>query len=203
MQIIEKRLSKSDRTRNLIIERSVDIFNKKGYCATSMSDVQAATGLSRGGLYGYFDNKGMLALAVFDHNLEKAFDFVSQRTKMAGSFHDKVLMFARVYQYAGNESTFTGGILLLNPASVVDDTVELIRERVSRAIFKKERALTNLLELGIRAGEFKKNISPSELAHTIISILEGGLLIASATNDPSKMDRIIKTVDQMICRIWK
>jgi AcrR family transcriptional regulator len=203
MQTIEKRPSKADRTRNFIIERSVDVFNKKGYCATSMSDVQAATGLSRGGLYGYFDNKGMVALAVFDHNLEKAFDFVSQRTKMARSFHDKLLVFAHVYQYVGNESTFTGGILLLNPASVVDDTIGLIRERVSRAIVKKERALANLIEMGILAGEFKKNVSSADMAHTIVSILEGGLLIASATNDPSKMDRIINTVDQMICQIRK
>ncbi|TWU48933.1 HTH-type transcriptional repressor ComR [Rubripirellula tenax] len=48
----EKSFEQSD-----VIERAKEAFWEKGYAATSISDVTAATGIERGSLYNTFDGK--------------------------------------------------------------------------------------------------------------------------------------------------
>ena len=50
-------ISKSEKTTKYIIETVAPIFNQKGYAVASMSDLTAATGLTKGAIYGNFKNK--------------------------------------------------------------------------------------------------------------------------------------------------
>ena len=52
-----EKLSKAERTRQLIVQEAAVLFNQKGYAGTSMDDIMRATGLSKGGLYGNFKKK--------------------------------------------------------------------------------------------------------------------------------------------------
>ena len=58
-------MSKAERTKNFIIEKTAPLFNMKGYSGTSMSDITAATGLTKGSIYGNFENKDEVAIAAF------------------------------------------------------------------------------------------------------------------------------------------
>ncbi len=49
--------TKSDRTKQFILEKVAPVFNKNGYFGTSMSDITEATGLTKGAIYGNFKNK--------------------------------------------------------------------------------------------------------------------------------------------------
>src|SRR5215204_2574009 len=69
--LITNHVSKADQTKAFIIEKTAPLFNTKGYEGTSMSDIEAATGLTKGSIYGNFTNKDEVALAVFDFNLQK------------------------------------------------------------------------------------------------------------------------------------
>ena len=61
-------MSKAEKTKAFIIEKTAAIFNKKGYAGTSLTDLTEATGLTKGALYGNFKNKDEIALAVYDYN---------------------------------------------------------------------------------------------------------------------------------------
>ena len=58
--------SKSSRTKQFIIEKTAPVFNAKGYAGTSINDLMIATGLTKGNIYGNFENKDEVALAAFD-----------------------------------------------------------------------------------------------------------------------------------------
>ena len=49
--------SKAEETKKFIVEKAAPIFNKKGFAATSMNDILDVTGLSKGCVYGNFENK--------------------------------------------------------------------------------------------------------------------------------------------------
>ena len=59
---------KAERTTQFIIETVAPIFNKHGYIGTSMSQLTEATGLTKGAIYGNFENKLALALSAFEYN---------------------------------------------------------------------------------------------------------------------------------------
>ena len=58
--------SKAQRTAQFIIEKAAPLFNTRGYAGTSMNDITRATGLTKGAIYGNFDNKEEIAIAAFN-----------------------------------------------------------------------------------------------------------------------------------------
>ena len=195
---MNKPLSKADKTRQLIIQKMASVFNRKGFAGTSMSDVEITTGMSRGGIYGAFENKELMALAAFDYNFDKICRIVSEETKKVKSFEEQLMVYGKVYRLMVDDEVFYGGSPLLNTASEADNTNALLKERVSKALTKKEKSVRAILELGVFSGEFKKQIKPDKIAHTIISMLEGGLMMSRATGNPSAIDNVIKQLDELL-----
>ena len=64
-------MTKSEKTTKYILEKVAPIFNQKGYSATSMSNLTAATGLTKGAIYGNFKNKEELAIKAFHFSINQ------------------------------------------------------------------------------------------------------------------------------------
>ncbi len=65
-------MTKGDRTRREIVRNAAPLFNTRGYEGTSLSDLMAATGLQKGGIYRHFASKEELAAEAFDYAWGKA-----------------------------------------------------------------------------------------------------------------------------------
>jgi len=196
---MENKLSKAERTRQFIIETTAGIFNTKGYAGTSMSDITEATGLTKGSIYGNFGNKEDVALAVFDYNYAKVSAVIQQRIRAAKTFHDKLMVYAQVYdQYTRNNLFPQGGCPILNTAVEADDTNSLLKDRAAQAILKWRRSVQNLMQGGVDAGEFKEGLDIPRLALSIIAMLEGGIMISKVTNSQFCLDKIMNTVELLI-----
>ena len=197
--MMENKLSKAERTRQYIIETTAGIFNTKGYAGTSMSDITEATGLTKGSIYGNFGNKEDVALAAFDHNYAKVSAVIQQRIRAAKTFHDKLMVYAQVYdQYTRSNLFPQGGCPILNTAVEADDTNSLLKDRAAQAIMKWRRSVQNLMQGGVDAGEFKDGLDISRLALSIIAMLEGGIMISKVTNSQACLDKIMNTVELLI-----
>jgi len=196
---MENKLSKAERTRQFIIETTADIFNMKGYAGTSMSDITEATGLTKGSIYGNFGNKEDVALAVFDYNYAKVSGIIQQRIRAAKNYHDKLMVYAQVYDQFTRSNLFPkGGCPILNTAVEADDTNSLLKDRASQAIQKWRRGVQNLIQGGIDAREFKEGLDIPRLALSIIAMLEGGIMISKVTNSQACMDKIMNTIELLI-----
>jgi len=60
--------TKSESTRTLIIQSAGRLFLDKGYSATSMRDIVAASGVTMGGIYNHFSGKEEIFDLVFQEN---------------------------------------------------------------------------------------------------------------------------------------
>jgi AcrR family transcriptional regulator len=56
--------TKGDRTRAALIEAAYQLFNSKGYHATSMRNIADAAGLALGGIYNHFQSKEDIFVAM-------------------------------------------------------------------------------------------------------------------------------------------
>src|SRR5213593_1990994 len=76
----EKRQKKSsgngDFPRNRVFEVAAEVFHRKGYDNTSMSDVAAAAGLTKAGLYHHISSKESLLYTVLDYGLDLTESYV-------------------------------------------------------------------------------------------------------------------------------
>jgi len=195
---MENKLSKADRTRQFIIETTAGIFNMKGYAGTSMSDITEATGLTKGSIYGNFGNKEDVALAVFDYNHSRVSGIIQQRIQAAKTYHDKLMVYAQVYDQFTRSTFPQGGCPILNTATEADDTNSLLKDRAAKAILKWKKNVQDLIQGGIDAGEFKEGLDHSRLALSIIAMIEGGIMISKVTNSQACLDKIMTTVELLI-----
>lgn len=62
--------SKKDISRNPIYEVAAEVFHRKGYDNTSMSDVATAAGLTKAGLYHHISSKESLLYTILDYGLD-------------------------------------------------------------------------------------------------------------------------------------
>lgn len=191
-------MTKSERTKNFIIERMAEIFNKRGYAGTTMADVEIITGLSRGGIYGNFENKEVMALAVFDYNLSKLCKAIRDQMLVAHSYHDKILVYAKVYKALYEDDFLLGGSPILNTATEADDTNSLLKERAASASKAWQNCMMGFIVAGIESGEFKRDIDIDQITFSILSLIEGGLMLSRVANDRSRMDQIMSTVEGMV-----
>ncbi|MCE7061332.1 TetR/AcrR family transcriptional regulator [Dyadobacter sp. CY343] len=195
---IQNEMSKAERTRQFIIEKTAPIFNMKGYAGTSLNDMISATGLTKGSIYGNFENKDEVALAAFEHNLKCMFSAVRVEMDKKSTAREKLLVYVDIYENFLHHPFPAGGCPILNTSTEADDTHPMLREKASDAITSWKNAISGLIKKGIVDNEFSSHIDPEETAISIIALIEGGIMIGKVTGKLNYRKAIMKAVQKMI-----
>jgi len=192
-------MSKAEKTKQFIIEKTAPIFNTKGYSGTSMSDITDATGLTKGSIYGNFENKDEVAIAAFKYNIKKLQDTFAAEIDKQNTFKDKLLVYPRLYSNYHDLKVTSGGCPILNTATEADDTHSILKKNVERVLLWWKEKLIYFIEQGILAGEFKaKEINPEQTALTFIAIIEGAVMIAKVTGNFNNLPTIMISLNKII-----
>ena len=191
-------MSKAARTREFIIEKTAPIFNMKGYAGTSLSDMTDATGLTKGSIYGNFTNKDEVALAAFEHNLQKVDQIIRQEMTKHTTIKDKLLVYANVYENFLKYPFPVGGCPILNTAIEADDTHPELKKVAAEAINNWKDKITYLIQKGIDTQEFKATIDAEQIALTMIATIEGGIMITKLTGKLNYRKLVMESVEKMI-----
>ena len=189
---------RSERTRQLIIETAAPIFNKKGYAGTSMADLTSATGLTKGSIYGNFKNKNDVAVNAFQHNIDLIFDFFSKEIKAAGSTLDKLLAYPRGFRKIYPMILAYGGCPILNTGVEADDTHAVLRKMAVDVLARWKKSIVVLIAKGIEEGHIDASTDAQSTAEILISLMEGGSVLAKVTGEASYMLNAIDTTETMI-----
>lgn len=202
MHPISNTMTKSESTRDYIIEKTAPLFNRKGYSGTSLSDITKSTGLSKGGIYGNFSNKDEVAMAAFIYNVNKISAVFEKETAAQATYKQKLLVYPRLYAQAFEKIFNSGGCPILNTAIEADDTHPALRHQAGKAIRTWKEKLVHFIEQGIEAGEFKaKGIDPERTALAIISTIEGAVMIAKVSAQPDCLPSVMLVVTEFINRL--
>jgi TetR/AcrR family transcriptional regulator, transcriptional repressor for nem operon len=190
-------MTKAEKTRQFIIERSAPIFNTRGVAGTSMSDIMEATGLAKGSLYVHFENKDELSYCAVDHTLNS---FVKRIMAVVGEQKTARNKLYAILDFLSDPANppVTGGCPMLNFGMEADDTSPVILRKVDCVVEAMIQQLADIVEQGISAGEFKRSFNADEFATRTFALIEGGILITRVSRKRDKMDLIIRMIKQEI-----
>jgi AcrR family transcriptional regulator len=192
-------MPKAEETRALIIEKTAPVFNRKGYVGTTLTDMEEATGLTKGSIYNNFSNKDEVALAVFDHNLKKFNAFIDAEMSGVSTAIDRLLVYPKVYSGNIFKAPFPqGGCPILNTAVEADDTHPDLRKKAGKALLDWKNKIVSIIEAGVKSKEFKASVKPEETAFAIVATIEGAVMIAKLTGKSEHTKTIMKTVEKLI-----
>ncbi|MES2575257.1 MAG: TetR/AcrR family transcriptional regulator [Bacteroidota bacterium] len=195
-------MSKAEQTRQFIIEKTAPLFNKKGYAGTTLSDITAATGLTKGSIYGNFKNKDEIVLSVFKYSSGELAKRVDAATSVENNAYSQLIAFTDFYRNNWSLIFEKGGCPLLNSATEVDDSLPFMKATVAYSFANWSKKIEIIIESGINNKEFKKEINSNDYANTFIILIEGGILLSKIVNKPDHLflalDRIVRIINEEI-----
>jgi TetR/AcrR family transcriptional regulator, transcriptional repressor for nem operon len=184
-------LSKGDKTKQFIIEKSAPIFNRKGYAATSMADILQATGLAKGGIYGNFSSKDEIAIESFDYSYNKLKEDLRFKIRQQTTAVGKLTAILDFYRNYSVKPHIEGGCPLLNTAVDADDNIPFLKEKAKAALEEMLDSLRYLIQKGIDNKEFRKDLDAVREAELFFAKIEGAIMISKLRDHPRTLNRIL------------
>lgn len=71
-------MPKAEKTGEIIIQRSAQVFHIKGYKNTALTDIQEVSKLTKGPIYGNFSERNESAVGVFQGNFSIVFNRINK-----------------------------------------------------------------------------------------------------------------------------
>lgn len=192
--------TKAERTTAYIIETVAPVFNKRGYVGTSMSDLTEATNLTKGALYGNFENKEALALSAFEYNQNLLLTAIDEQLAIEGKAMAKIDSLIDFYKKYDTFTMSMGGCPILNVGIDAQHNNRLLAAAAKETIKDIEGKIALVLEMGVNNGEFKIPVTPLQFAKQLFTIIQGSVAMATLTKDRKYLLNTVTYLDVLIKR---
>jgi AcrR family transcriptional regulator len=170
-----------EEARKKIINAGLEVMIQKGYCITTMDDIAAHLGVSKGALYLYFKNKDELVAEIV-------------RNLHAKTHETAKMIFPNTAPLEAWSEFFDRGITLDPKFSALFFEIaamavrnETIRKSYSEDLAHSIEMATHGITYQQRAGLVRPDTDPRTLAIAIISIFSGMKNLAISGVDPIEL----------------
>ncbi|PLR79671.1 TetR/AcrR family transcriptional regulator [Bacillus canaveralius] len=191
-------MRKGERTKKMIIEKAANLFNQRGYVASTMVDVMNATGLERGGLYNHFSSKDELANEAFLYAAEtigsKYREALWTENHIVERLHGFLHIFSRLYE----DTPIPGGCPIMNVAIETDAVNPVLKDYANQAMLQLHESIGRVVMQGIEYGEVSSQVNPEEVATVLLSSLEGALMLSRLHKDKKFLNQTIDHLQDYI-----
>jgi TetR/AcrR family transcriptional regulator, transcriptional repressor for nem operon len=191
-------MSKAEKTREYIIEKAAPIFNMKGYAGTSLTDLIEATGLTKGAIYGNFESKDEVAVAVYEYSIKMLYGRLNDAIATQQTAAGKLKAITNYYRTNWKNIFARGGCPIMNASVEADDNLPFLKKQVQTSMKNWAGMISSVIENGQRTREFKKDIDATAYAYTIITLLEGGIMLAKLNNTCNHLFAAIDRAERII-----
>ncbi|MBS1527488.1 MAG: TetR/AcrR family transcriptional regulator, partial [Bacteroidetes bacterium] len=158
----------------------------------------AITGLTKGSIYGNFQDKDEVALAAFDHNMSQLIEQVRQMQLTERSATGKLKAFIQVYRNGIQSGVLSDGCPIVNMGTEADDTHSQLKDRVNDALARWHKSISAIIQQGKAQGEFRADADSAGFASLMIAMIEGGFTLSKISGDNSYLGQSLDQLDMLI-----
>ena len=167
--------------RAKLLDAALTLIRTKGYAATSVDELCAAAGVTKGAFFHHFKSKDALGVAAADH-----WSATTGAMFAAAPYHDLADPLDRVIAYVQfRKSLLTGGVpeftcLVGTMVQETHETSPAIRDACDRSISSHAATLEADIEAAMAARKMKPGWSAASLALHTQAVLQGAFILAKA-----------------------
>ncbi len=177
--------------REEILQAAEDLFARKGYHETSMDDIVKESGLSKGAIYGYFDSKQEIFLALSDKCMESELGAIRSIFSPNDSASKKLEKSAEIH-FDGIEGSIE--VCKMNLEWWIESPrVESLHHKMESHYKMVHKFIAEMISEGIKKGEFRQDIDPDALSSIIHAAINGLLLHRATTGQDFDWQKIRST----------
>jgi TetR/AcrR family transcriptional regulator, transcriptional repressor for nem operon len=172
-------------TASRILDVAERLVQSRGFNGFSYADVASELGISKASLHYHFPGKAELGEAVIGRYASRFADALEEIDGHGGDAPAKLDAYARIYADVLRERRMCLCGML---AADYDTLPKPMRDAVIRFFDENEAWLTGVIEQGREEGALHLNGSPGESAQTLVSGLEGAMLVARPYGDMTRFE---------------
>jgi TetR/AcrR family transcriptional regulator, transcriptional repressor for nem operon len=172
-----------------LIESARELLWERGYVGMSPKAIQDRASAGQGSMYHHFENKAAVALAAIERTTEELYQAAEKDLGTARTAIE------RIEAYLNRERQVLRGCragkLTQDPDVVANPR---LRRPLQKMFARVQESSAHVLEEGQMNGELASEMSPQDVAATIIAVLQGGYVLARAENSVEPFDRAIRGI---------
>lgn len=183
--------SKSDKTRQRIVDAANQLFYKKGYNRTSFSDVVGMADVPRGNIYYYFKTKDELLRAVIRHRLEITNTMLGEWNRTIAQPLDRLERFVQI-MYDSTPALLQSGCPMGSLNMELGKEQGELQNEAQQLFDTFQRWIANqFTDLGYRD-------ESRELSLQLLARGQGAILMAQIYQDPGFLERSTKEINRWL-----
>ena len=194
-------------TRERILDGAERLILDRGLAATSVDDILAATGTSKGSFFHHFPTKNVLARALVERYAANDVAFLEEFMARAEMTSDdpalQVVEFVRLFEDAADEMVAAQPSCLY--VSYVYDR-HLLEDGTNEVIVRALRAWHDRLAVKLRAAAAlhppRSPVDLDALADHLNATFEGAFILTRATGDPTVMRKQLELVRRYVALVF-
>jgi len=185
--------------RDKILEAAENLFSKKGYYDTSMDEIVKESGLSKGAIYGYFDSKEELFAALQDRDLSSSLAKIKESFSQDDSASVKLEKAAHIaFSVLVGKSRQACRMNL--EFGVAAPRMKSLMHRQDDRYDIVHRLIEEIVEEGIRTGEFRRDIDIDVTASILEAVVDGLALHWATTSHDLNWKKLEEQVRLVILK---
>ena len=185
----------SEERKAQIFQAALTCFSRKGYHQTTMDDIVAESGLSKGALYWYFESKKELFLSLFQEVMGQFNQTWESIVNEKASATDKLLSSLALFRTEFKEFVPFFGVLMEAWALTLHDEDV---ENLTRELYEPYLdIMTRIVEEGITSGEFRV-VSSQATAMVVMTLFDGIALALGTGLQQLDWDDIVDAAEELV-----
>src|SRR6267154_3085880 len=172
------------------LERALQVFWRKGYEGTSLTDLTEAMGINPPSLYAAFGNKE----GLFHKAVER---YVAERGKFWAEAMNEPTARAAVERLMRHSADFLtdkcnpGGCLLVQGALSCSDQATPVKRALASRRATGEARLRDRFERAKSDGDLPAEVDPTDLARYVMTMMEGMAIQAASGTTREALQRVV------------
>jgi TetR/AcrR family transcriptional repressor of nem operon len=177
-----------------VLDRALEVFRAKGFEGATLDELEHATGLHRGSLYGAFGDKRSLFRKALARYFETELGSSLAVLETPGAGRAEIVAFFQGLARKAARDRERRGCLVTNCAIELADRDPDFACQAARNLDRFERAFAAAIREAQGRGEIAADRDPVRLARFLTIVKEGMLVLARARPDAAWLDDAVTAV---------
>lgn len=183
-------MARGPQTRTRIMDVAQDAVLTKGFDATSIDEIVANASITKSGFFYHFRDKNALAEALIERHIEvedQLFDDLEARARELTDDPLQVVLIGLKLLAELIEDMPNGHPGCVVATAVYQDRLfdQKVRDANRRAVMGWRRRFRDMFEEITRTHDMRDDVDLDHLADMVNSLIEGGIIMARAMNQPA------------------
>jgi TetR/AcrR family transcriptional repressor of nem operon len=180
------------------LDAAIRVFSERGYSATSIGELTAATGLASGSVYKAFGDKRGLFLAALER-YKSVRDAALRRAIAPGpNGRERLRLALAFYADASHGPLGRMGCFVVSGASELGTFDEDAARWVAQALLRIEAVLAGLLREGAADGSVAPGLDIDATARALLCMVQGMRLVGKTGRTRKEMRALVEVAMKMI-----